>query len=231
MTKLFIDIETFGHKPEEKEIVLPTEADVKVGNLKDPQKIADKIAETLPVLQQEAKDKAATEFEKEWRGNALKSLASDIVCVSLAFDDAPVMNIYGGTEQELMNELQNVILDKIGAQFTMTTMVIAHNGKGFDFPFLRHRAIKYKMTHLFRVFDFDRYSNRAVDTQELWGGTDWRGYYSLANIAKFLGIPAKTDMSGDKVHDHFLNGEIDKIANYCGEDVDVLRKVYNALEM
>ncbi len=46
-----------------------------------------------------------------------------------------------------------------------------------------------------------------------------RARVSLQAAAMLLGLPGKLGMSGDKVWDAYLDGEIDAIRNYCETDV------------
>src|SRR5690606_40617810 len=98
--ELFIDIETFGQKPEEKELILPTRDDVKLGNLKDVAKIEMKIQEALPAMIAEAKAKHDEAFDKEWRGNALKSTNGYIIAISYAIYCSPEDNMSPTTERQ-----------------------------------------------------------------------------------------------------------------------------------
>jgi predicted PolB exonuclease-like 3'-5' exonuclease len=226
MQTLFIDIETFGDKPEFPEVEQVTADDVKVGNIKDPEKIAAKIAESLPALQQAAQDKAEESFQKEWRGNAVKSIRCEVIAVSLAFDDGPVKNlaIGKGGEVELMDHLNKILID-IEPDHRIID-VVAHNGFGFDFPILRHRGLKYGFKHLYEAFNVTKYDTRAKDTQVMFQGSDIRTYYSMDGIAKFFGFEGKSIMTGAEVHDYFLRGEIGLISEYCGKDVEALRRLY-----
>ena len=222
---IFLDIETVGHKPEIPELVLPTRDDVSIGNLKDPKKIEEKIKKELPKLQQKAIDKQKQEFDKEWRKNALNSLKSDIVCLSFAIDDNDVIGLKG-TEEEIMREFSRLI----SSINPMTTNVVAHNGKEFDFTFLLHRGYKYRLVNVVKLFSFkSRYDPRAIDTMEKFAGTS-RNWYKLDDIAKFLGVEKKIkNINKSLVHDYYLDGRIDEIVEYCNKDVEALRRVYYIL--
>ena len=227
---LYLDIETFGNEPERVEPTLPTRDDVKVGNLKDPAKIEAKIEEALPIMRAEAIAKAHEDHQKEWRGNALKSVRGKIICISFAFNDDPVINLSIDDldkEQDMMRAFEEVIKDIAPAH--LQTYVVAHNGMAFDFPWLRHRAIKYALKHLYELLTFSRYDPRAHDTQDLFRGSDYRNYYSMDSVAEFLGFEGKKGMTGADVHDEFLNNNIAGIADYCNNDVEVLRNVYKQI--
>ncbi len=223
--KLFIDIETFGIPPAPPE--MPTKDDVKLGNLKDPLKIEAKIKESLPILQAEAWEK----HEQEWRKNALSSLKCNIITVAYAFDNNPPesFNIEGTPaeiELETMSQLNDLL--KSVAPEHVTMEIIAHNGMAFDYPYLAHRGLKYGFKYLYETFNVTRYDTRAKDTMVMFRMSDYRSYYSLNAILEYFGFGQKTD-HGSQVHDMFLQGQIDKINEYCRNDVKLLQQVYNTL--
>jgi hypothetical protein len=68
----------------------------------------------------------------------------------------------------------------------------------------------------------------VIDTLYLWKGVSKSGG-SLDAICKAFGIPGKGDMDGSKVWDAVKNGEIDKVAEYCHDDVDKLRQIHKRM--
>lgn len=241
---LFIDIETFGDKPENEvftpKLILPTRDNVKIGNVKDPDKIEAIIKEKLPFLIKEAKEKhnelvakIHVEHEKEWRGNALKSLKLNVIALSYAFDDEIVRNIIGD-EESIFTQFNDILEED--KQRAITLRVIAHYGKAFDYPIIRHRAMKYGLETLYHTFTGSgRYDPRIIDTHEMFAGTDYRGHYSMDDVCKFFGIQGKKGMKGSEVHDHYLryldgnHQALIDISNYCGWDVEALRNMYNVM--
>jgi uncharacterized protein YprB with RNaseH-like and TPR domain len=228
MKHLFIDAETFGNKPEEKTFSFD-DSQVKVGNLKDPQKIAEKIN----LARIEAENSHLANYDKEWRGNALKSLKLNIVCISAAIDDGPIVQFVSALgdagDQDVMTEFARWIVDS--GLTVENTAVVSHNGTSFDWPIIRHRGVKYKLPILVQMFSFSGKNDpRARDTQTMWQGTDWKTHYSMDNIAKFLGFEGKNDVTGAMVHDMVLAGKIQEVADYCSHDVEQLRLVFNAMQ-
>ena len=237
MRILTIDIETFGNKPEEKKeypiLILPTEADVAIGNTKDPEKIKAIIEEKLPKMIAEAiekhkKDceKVDSEYEAEWRGNALKSLKLTVICLCYAVDDGEVVKLKG-TEEEIFARF-NDFLASFGHE-SQSFILVGQNIKGFDIPIIWHRAIKYRLKHVWNTFRVHRYSDRVHDTQDMFAITDGRNHYSQDSISKFLGRSGKGDFCGKDVHDAYLRGEIDRIVDYCADDVIDCRENYYAI--
>lgn len=223
---LYIDCETVGNKPEEKPLVLPTADEIKVGNIKDPIKIKDKIDAELPKLIAEAKKKHAEAFDKEWRGNALKSLKSKIICISYAFGDGEVQSLVG-EEKEIIQKLEAVLIGLGNDMYSISP--VAHNGFSFDYIFLRHRAMKYRCKKLLQLMPVSKYSEKAKDTQEMLRGTDYKSFFSMNDACAFFGLKGKGDMDGSKVHDAYINGKIKEIASYCDDDVRILRELYKKI--
>jgi predicted PolB exonuclease-like 3'-5' exonuclease len=62
-------------------------------------------------------------------------------------------------------------------------------------------------------------------------GYQYRSVAPLTEIASMLGFPGKMGMSGDKVWDAYLDGEIDLIRNYCESDVLNTYLVYIRYEL
>jgi len=64
-----------------------------------------------------------------------------------------------------------------------------------------------------------RYHARHTDLMDVLSGYQARAVAPLEEIAVMLGLPGKMGMSGAKVWDHFLAGDIEAIRNYCETDV------------
>jgi hypothetical protein len=119
---------------------------------------------------------------------------------------------------------------KLLADFdTRYDLIIGHNIMDFDLPFL------YKRSRIHRVhpgifLNFARYRHEPIyDTMREW--THWNpqaGLISLAHLASVLRVEiTKTDgMDGSRVYDEFMAGHHELIAEYCLQDVKVMRAVY-----
>lgn len=97
------------------------------------------------------------------------------------------------------------------------TTLISFNGRGFDFPVLFLRSLKYRVPVV--TWDRARYSFESshdlCDDLSDFGATSRT---SLDVLAKLLGLPGKTDVRGDQVEELYRNGEIEKIKDYCMDD-------------
>jgi hypothetical protein len=108
-------------------------------------------------------------------------------------------------------------------------LIVGHNVMDFDLPFL------YKRSRIHRVrpavsLNFARYRHEPIyDTMREW--THWNphaGLISLTHLAAVLrvGMTKTEGMDGGRVYDEFLAGNHDLIAEYCLQDVKVVRAVY-----
>lgn len=226
---IYMDLETFGNEPEKKPLILPTESDIKVGNIKDPAKIKAKIDADLPVLIENAKAAHVKAHDDEWRSNATKSTKLTVICMSYAIEDSEPIKLIG-TEKDIFGKFEAFLLSLNQRDLALVRFV-AHYGNGFDFPITRHRAMKYGYKRLFSLMPSGRYSDRCEDTLDMFRGSDFRTHYSLDSILKFFGLEGKGDITGADVHDMYLDGKIEEIASYCASDVIKLRQAYKKIKM
>lgn len=112
-----------------------------------------------------------------------------------------------------------------------TPDLISWNGGGFDLPVLHYRAMRHGIQaprywedgsedQSFRFNNYlNRYHARHLDLMDVLSSFQARARVSLQAAAMLLGLPGKLGMSGDKVWDAYLGGQIEVIRNYCETDV------------
>lgn len=124
-----------------------------------------------------------------------------------------------------------------------TPVLVSWNGGGFDLPVLHYRALLHGVTAA-RYWDtgdddrefkwnnyLSRYHARHTDLMDVLAGYQPRANAPLDEIASLLGFPGKMGMSGAKVWDSFLEGDIAGIRNYCETDVLNTYLVYLRFEL
>jgi DNA polymerase elongation subunit (family B) len=200
---LFIDLETIPspEKPSLDDIEAPQ-------NYKDPEKIlAYKESAVL----------------KEWSKQALHPLKGRIFVIGYAINDSPAQVIYSTDEKEMILELERIMIE------LKYFKIVGHNFLDFDSAFLYTRGIKYGTAMRSLILNAKQ---DVEDTIKMFAGIsyDKQNRYSMKDICKFLGIPAKTEMDGSMVFDYYRDGRFEEIKNYCKEDVEVLRQVYYKLK-
>lgn len=112
-----------------------------------------------------------------------------------------------------------------------TPQIVSWNGGGFDLPVLHYRALRHGIVaprywesgeedQSFRFNNYlNRYHSRHLDLMDVLSSFQGRARVSLQAAATLLGLPGKLGMSGDKVWDAYLDGQLDAIRNYCETDV------------
>jgi len=124
-----------------------------------------------------------------------------------------------------------------------TPTLVSWNGGGFDLPVLHYRALvhgiqapRYWETgdddNTFRWNNYlSRYHQRHTDLMDVLAGYQPRANAPLDEIATILGFPGKMGMSGAKVWDNYVAGELEQIRDYCETDVLNTYLVYLRFEL
>lgn len=159
----------------------------------------------------------------------LPHFCQKIVAISVAVRTPQQFKVYSLGEPD-SSEAEIIELFFQGIE-RLTPTLISWNGTNFDCPVLHYRALfngisapRYWETgnedQSFRWNNYlNRYHDRHLDLMDVLAGFSSRAYAPLDKIASLLGFPGKMGMSGDKVWETYLAGEIDAIRNYCETDV------------
>lgn len=200
MTYTYIDVETL---PDQSEGALErAKESVKVpANYKNPDTIAAYIEENA----QEAWEKTALDG---WKGHVACIVAND---EKWAIGDV-------GSEKVMLKDFFN--------QMQESTLV-GHNIIGFDIPFLTKRAlvlgVKLPPEHIWPR-NLKPWDQRVFDAMlQLGNGKE---FISLDNLARNLGIKGKGNTTGKQVHYMWQQGLHDEIAEYCADDVRIVREIH-----
>lgn len=225
---VFIDIETIPDQTVGAVASIAENLEVKAPNLTKTKliealnlgdqgkyKTADELKELwVATFAESEKENQATE---QWLKTSFDGGKGKLCCVGIAIGDNQVITLTGEEKQIL--ESVNVLLK----EYPSVTFV-AHNKK-FDLPFLFKRFV---INGIEPQFNFDAYAKKHVCTMELWEG--FGGRISLDNLAKQLCLGGKYEgMDGSQVWPEFKAGNIDKISEYCADDVRLLREIYNKI--
>lgn len=169
-------------------------------------------------------DQLATESEAEeafLRKGALFPELGKIVCISIGmFKNGTffVKSYYGDDEAKIISEFVKVV----GGD---RKILIAFNGKGFDLPYLRKRAMICGVGYLSKLQGNDsgckpwELDGTLIDPIEHWKGSNFMNT-SLELLCYALNIPTpKGTIRGNEVSDTYFSGGIETIVKYCEGDV------------
>ena len=121
--------------------------------------------------------------------------------------------------------------------------IVSWNGKGFDLPVLHYRSLLHgvQAPRYWETGDNDqsfrwnnylsRYHRRHTDLMDVLAGYEMRANAPLDEVASLLGFPGKMGMSGAKVWDNYMDGDIKGIRDYCETDVLNTYLVYLRFEL
>jgi predicted PolB exonuclease-like 3'-5' exonuclease len=234
MKKLYVDIETapeyetfeqmpeqgqraFIYKMKRESIVQEFLKTVEQWNGGNPDAEAE--SQLQAIYAQLYKDKAAlfAEFAK-------------IICLGVGY---VLKEQDGGSEYIGMKAFvgdEEFILREFCASISKSSpeIIVAHNGKAFDFPWLCRRLLinSMRLPEILVTEGKSKWQLPWSDTMEFWQFHNFKDYVSLQTLAYVFGIPSpKESMDGAMVPVAFYQGKIKAIANYCLDDVRTLINV------
>jgi hypothetical protein len=238
MITVFIDIETIPDQSPDAITCIQNEIVVKAPNITKPNLITELGLgdqgkdKTIPELKElwlerfseEAKKGQATE---EWLKTSFDGSKGEICCIGIG-TNLDNVECFTGDEQSILNSL-NAWIDRLKRPAgTMLQIEFAAHNKSFDLPFVHKRLIINKINPLFLFKPHSRHRAGSFCTMEEWAG--FGGKVSLDKLCGYLGIKGKLEgMDGSKVWPEYQAGNINKIAEYCADDVRCLIEVYNRL--
>ncbi len=150
-------------------------------------------------------------------------------------------------ESALLKKFWKIFADSIdvddgGGNFPV---LITVNGKGFDIPVILLRTLKH--AHHFddeqigALVHFTDISADRFDARHPNYGNPFTRYHidlardvfghrvSLKKLAYLSGIPVKVEGKGEEVASYFQQGDLERIARYCAEDVKVTALVFSRI--
>jgi hypothetical protein len=215
MKTILFDIETGPLAAAELAAMVPPfdPAEVKLGNLKDPYKIAAKLAETEANHRRDFIERAA-----------LDPLTGRVVAIGL-------LNLVGGTFEVIGHDDEAQTLRAFwaacrGEQGRVHEMV-GFNIYQFDLPFLFRRSWRHRVEVPFGIRRGRYWSDEMVDLREYWQLGDRQARGSLDSIAKHLGLGGK---NGDgKAFAELWRTDRERAMAYLRNDLELTAKIAGAL--
>lgn len=215
-------IDTFA--PKYPEFVPPGEFDpsaVALGNVKDPQKIQEKI-DAARAKHEASKLTAKDDYEiarkKHFDDFAEKAALSAFTGRILAIGIKPSKGKAYVIEADADDKSEAVLLREFWSLYRFhsmdrTSRMIGHCIEGFDVPFIIQRSWALRVPVPDGIYEQDRYLSRIfIDTMKRFTCGVYGARASLDNLAKFFGIPGKDliDSSGAQFAADYLSGDPDR---------------------
>ena len=154
-----------------------------------------------------------------------------VICISTGFLNVKdgqrqfrLRSFSGSDEREVLNGFSEML-----KKLKPGTLLCAHNGKEFDFPYLSRRMV---VNRLPLPVQLDNQGKKPweighLDTMELWKFGDYKNYTPLNLLAYILGIPSpKDDIDGSQVGAVFWEqNDLPRIVTYCQKDVVTVMQI------
>jgi 3'-5' exonuclease len=130
----------------------------------------------------------------------------------------------GGVEDSTEEELVKGVFNYLGKK---TPRIVSYNGRGFDLPVLKYRAMKYGINApwLYKSGDkwnsyMSRYSTDwHCDLLEVFSDFGTSARCKMNEVCAIMGVPGKIGVDGSKVVDLYDEKKIKEIRDYCETDV------------
>jgi|ERR1041384_445096 hypothetical protein len=213
MKTIYFDIET-GPLPESElaALVPPFDpAEVKTGNIKDPDKIAAKLAEAEANHRRDFFERAA-----------LDSITGRVVAIGL-LDDGGFRILHDEHEAAVLREFWNSCRGEMGRIHEM----VGFNTHLFDLPFLVRRSWKHRVSVPRGIRRGRYWSEEMVDLRDAWQLGDRMARGSLDAIAKHLGVGAKNGSGADFAA--LWQSDRAKAVEYLRNDLELTARVAGVL--
>jgi hypothetical protein len=211
MKTIVFDIETGALPEAELLAVMPAfdPADVKTGNIKDPDKVAAKIAEAEANHRREFIERAA-----------LDPLTGRVLAIGLDCgpDEEPEL-LFGPNEPKLLEAFWS----RIRGEYARLHTLVGFNITQFDLPFLIRRSWKHHVPVPFGLRRGRYWGDCVVDLRDWWQLGDRQARGSLDSIAKHLGVGSKTGSGADFAG--LLLNNPQAAAAYLVRDLELTRAV------
>ena len=161
-----------------------------------------------------------------------------IVCLSCGYANGKefrIKSFYGDDEKILLEEFADLLDKHYNNNYSL---LCAHNGKEFDFPYIARRMLVngIKLPEIINLAGKKPWEVRHIDTMELWKFGDYKHYTSLELLAALFNKPTpKDDIDGSMVgHVYWVEKDLDRIVTYCQKDVITITQLlrrYLGLEL
>lgn len=209
---IIFDIETGPLPISELNIPPFNPADVKLGNVKNPDLIAEKL--------QKAEENHTADYI---RNAALDALSGQILCIGYRFEHQHAGVLRNDDNEAAMLREWWTMLNYYERQ----PKLIGFNIKSFDLPFLIKRSWKHRITVPYWLRQGRYWNDLVVDLREVWQLGDSRAHGSLAAICRHLGLG---DKSGSGAEFNLLwNTDRQAAIDYCLRDVQLTQQVADIL--
>jgi predicted PolB exonuclease-like 3'-5' exonuclease len=182
-----------------------------------------KKAESIQKWHDESKPEA---IEEALNKAGFSGASNHIITIAWAVDDGVIDSYQVGPNLDDEKEILSRWFRKI-SELPMGTTFAGHNILGFDIRVIKQRAmvLGIKIPRNFPI-DAKPWGTEVYDTMLKWDGRD---FVKADLIARAFGIQGKKSVDGSMVYPMWKDGKYAEIAEYCRDDVEMSRAIYNRM--
>ncbi len=167
--------------------------------------------------------------EKLFERAGIYSEFGKIVCISVGFiknREFRVKSFYGDDEKILLEEFSDLLNNHYKDR---DSLLCAHNGKEFDYPYIARRMVinGLRLPFILNIAGKKPWEVAHLDTMELWKFGDYKNYTSLELLSAIFGIETpKGDIDGSQVAGvYYKDKDLERISKYCQRDTLTVAQV------
>lgn len=157
--------------------------------------------------------------------------------VAISFLEANIVRDFNGCEYYEINDIRSGGKDTSSEEEIVkgffqhikkkTPRLVSFNGKNFDLPVLKYRAMRYDIDagFLYKMGDkWNNYNHKYsldwhCDLADAFSDFGASSRIKMNEVCACLNLPGKTGIDGSMVQDYFDDNRIAEIRNYCETDV------------
>ena len=219
MSFLLTDIETAPKEEKVKSLYSFNPDEVKVGNIKDPEKIKAKIEAEEAKFWAEKLEKAA-----------LNPMTAEIVAIGYQDKDGAIIG-EGIPEANLLGEFWRQF-EKVEYATGANTRIVGWNLLGFDIPMMVQRSRIIGVDVPSTVMNGRYWHNCLIDLMQVWVCYCHGKYESLERVAKALGVrqPREHNIEGQNFYKHLIDDKenaIQYLRDDLQEEYEIAKRILN----
>lgn len=157
--------------------------------------------------------------------------------VAISFLEAEIVRDYAGLESYQIVDVrtggnvdaseEEIVKGFFAHLKKKTPRLVSFNGKNFDLPVLKYRAMKYEIDApwLYKMGDkWNNYNQKYsldwhCDLADAFSDFGASARVKMNEVCACVNLPGKTGIDGSMVQDYFDQGRLAEIRNYCETDV------------
>ncbi|MCC6690409.1 MAG: 3'-5' exonuclease [Bacteroidia bacterium] len=161
--------------------------------------------------------------ENQYKKAGIYAEFAKVICISVGYMTGKTFRLksFAGDDEKIILEDFALLLNKHYNK--KESLLCAHNGKEFDYPFIARRMLinKVPLPQILNIAGKRPWEVTLLDTMELWKFGDYKNFTSLSLLAYVFNIPTpKDDIDGsDVARVYYEEKNLERIVTYCQKDV------------